>query len=80
MTTFDALAVGWRAAKAAKRSERRALRALPAIKRIGAIVADSALIVIGLGVLTTAAFLFNTEVGLVAAALSCFALDFELTH
>lgn len=80
MTTIGIAArAGFRAAKQAKSNTRTHAADLTVFRRIAAKVADSALIIAGLGALTTAAVLFNLELGLVAAGLSLFVLDFELS-
>lgn len=76
MTAFG---VGYRAAKQARQKSRADRASSGHLRSLGARLTDSLFIIGGLGAITTAAFLFNVEVGCLATGLSLFVLDFELS-
>lgn len=90
MSTIGALAVGFRAARDAKRQDRaqRALRAASAASatvRVGmatltAKLAQAAGSIIGLGCMTAAAWTVALPLGLLAAGVSAFVLEWRMSE
>ena len=82
MSTIGALAVGWRAARDAKR---RANAGRTATVRVGAArivsrITGAAGSIIGLGALVAAAFTVGVGVGLLAAGIGAFVLEWRLAE
>jgi hypothetical protein len=77
MTTFGAVVVGYRAAKAEKSRRRAESAALPVLRRIAVRIADSAFLIGALGMLVAAAWTWDIHAGLAAAGVALAVLDFE---